>query len=356
MGRKAFRLCVVIFLVFLVGCGQRQSINDVGETASIERDTDIYKAESNQSADADAARECLDYLTGSNGKTLNYYKAADIIMPYEKSKNPDVLYCLGFMHWYTAGLKYDDVLAKDLFEESESKGNYYASIQLGNIYMEGTKNIDRDYEISRDYYRRAILNGLPEGYYGLGKIYANGFGVEKDIDKAYLYFEKVIEEGKDSFFIASSCLEIGKLYSFGEKRDNTGEDDEPEYLKALEWFEKAESSNFMAIDYMAFLYVVLGWGLETGEDKVLELYEKAANAGYIESMKSLGGIYIDGNYVEQDVKKGLEWYEKAAALNDGEAYYKLGQIYDEGKLVEANSKMARDYYEKAEDAGYENYH
>ena len=204
-------LVLIIIMTMITGlcaCGTRRSVSEIDEEASISRDKSIYKEKSKDSEEKQAAKECWDYISGANGKELDYYMAAEVLRGYEDSDDPDVMFCLGYMHMYPVGLKYDLPLALDLLKKAELGGNYFASIQLGIQYEEGAKDLDYDYIVARDYYRRAILNGLPEGYYGLARMYASGHGMEKDVDKALEYYNKVINEATSDYYISSANLDI----------------------------------------------------------------------------------------------------------------------------------------------------
>ncbi len=344
-------LFILTVLAGMTACGTVRSVSDVGDEAEISRDKSIYKEVSDDSPEKQAARECWEYLSGENGKEADYYKAAEIISEYEDSDDPDVLYCLGFMHMNMAGLPYDIEKAKDELERAELGGNYYASIQLGILFEEGTKDIDYDYVIARDYYRRAILNGLTEGYYGLGRMYCDGHGMEKDMDKAIEYFNKVINEGTSQYYINASYRELGGMYYYGDKRDHSSEDDDPEYDKAIEYFEKITEGEPNVCVWYGYMYE-MGLGFAKDVDKAVEYYEKAANCGDCTAMRSLGWLYVDGENVDRDVDKALEWYNKAADLNDPKAYFELGQIYEGGVAVDKDETKAQEYYDKAYAAGY----
>ena len=341
------------FMMVVTSCAERQSTMNIGEKVQIEQDSSLYSVNIDESEEKKAARECMDYISGSNNKETDYYKAAEIIKPYENSIDPDVLYCLGMMHDGARGLPYDYELPLKELKEAEAGGNYYASVYLGILYEQGTPNIDRDYVIARDYYRRAILNGVIEGYLGLGNLYSQGHGMEKDVAKGIEYYNKVINEGKDMYYITSAQRSIANLYFTGNKRDSASDDDDPEYDKAFELYEKSKNMGDLASMYMLGQMYIHGLGVEKDVDKGIELYETAANAGYVPAMRYLGQIYADGDIAEKDKEKSMAWFEKAVALNDPDAYFTLGQIYDAGIFGDADHDVAQDYYDKAYAAGYE---
>ncbi|MBQ2762326.1 MAG: sel1 repeat family protein [Candidatus Methanomethylophilaceae archaeon] len=62
----------------------------------------------------------------------------------------------------------------------------------------------------------------------------------------------------------------------------------------------------------------LGDGVEVDQKKAAELYQKAADLGFIPSMCRLGEMYMSGQGVERDHAKGRELFEKASELGDPE--------------------------------------
>lgn len=66
------------------------------------------------------------------------------------------------------------------------------------------------------------------------------------------------------------------------------------------------------------------------EQSLIEL-TALADQGYADAMKSLGWIYVNGEFEgAPDSKKGLEWYLKAAKADSGDAMYALGYYYGQG--------------------------
>lgn len=70
------------------------------------------------------------------------------------------------------------------------------------------------------YYQKALDKGVEEAYFPLGYMYFNGYGVEKDVDKALELFESSVKcKDKDGLYF------LGFLYATGfkvKKRRETG--------------------------------------------------------------------------------------------------------------------------------------
>ena len=77
-------------------------------------------------------------------------------------------------------------------------------------------------------------------------------------------------------------------------------------------------------------------------------YEKAANAGSLSAMYSLGIIYQAGLGVEKDYQQARQWHEKAAAGGNEKAMLALSLIYEQGLGVPVDEDRARYWRKKAE--------
>lgn len=135
-------------------------------------------------------------------------------------------------------------------------------------------------------------DGDAEAQFHLGALYANGRGVEFDLDKASRWLHKA-----------------------------------------------AEQDEFSAM-------TLLGWILIQQEDsesgiKAMEWYQKAAEAGDMDAQCSIGDLHINGAAgIEPSAKAMLYWYEQAANHNHPKAQFQLGKILSEGKFVTQNDEAA----------------
>ncbi|WP_306517915.1 tetratricopeptide repeat protein [Rheinheimera sp.] len=107
--------------------------------------------------------------------------------------------------------------------------------------------------------------GDPDALYGVGILYKEGWGAEKDLDKAVSFYEKAAEKGH-----VGAIFDLGWAYQTGQGKDKN-------YSKSA------------------------------------ELYEKAATKGHPVAMYGLGGLYLNGLGVDKDVVKAEHWYKQSAA-------------------------------------------
>src|ERR1700728_2323396 len=79
-----------------------------------------------------------------------------------------------------------------------------------------------------------------------------------------------------------------------------------------------------------------------GEVKAL-LLEKAAAAGNVQAMNSLGALYRGGEGDVQDYSKAREWFQKAADAGNALAMYNLAGRYGRGAAGVLAHEKAREW-------------
>ena len=82
-------------------------------------------------------------------------------------------------------------------------------------------------------------------------------------------------------------------------------------------------------------------------NKVVRLWEGAAEQGYAKAQYNLGIMYDQGRGVDVNYKKAFEWYEKAAKQGLVDAQYNLGNMYYQGRGVDQDDSMAMRWYANA---------
>ena len=101
-----------------------------------------------------------------------------------------------------------------------------------------------------------------------------------------------------------------------------------------------------AMERLAFYYEN-GLGVLENSDKAFELHAKAANAGSVAAMESLGGIYGK----REQHHESFRWYEKAAKGGSMFAMFRLGVSYQKGWGVAPDPQKARQLLERSATGG-----
>jgi TPR repeat protein len=152
----------------------------------------------------------------------------------------------------------------------------------------------------------------------LGKAYATGDGVTRDLDQARLWLELASMQGD-----RTAQYELGNMYyqGVGVRQD---------YLNAREWWlESAISGNDEAQQKLGYMYSE-GIGVERDFNKAKSWYTKAANLGNAEAQTLLGSLYHEGNRIKPDYTEAVKWYQLAAEQGHPHAQYTLGILHHDG--------------------------
>ncbi len=121
-----------------------------------------------------------------------------------------------------------------------------------------------DYAVAADQWRVHAAQGNAEALFNLGQLYRQGLGVEKDAEKAEVYYTRAAGRGH-----AAAQSNLGTMLYFRKQN--------PDRRAALEWWRKAAAGLDVRAQYM------------------------------------LGVAHINGDEVSRDLVKGYAWLTLAAA-------------------------------------------
>lgn len=207
----------------------------------------------------------------------------------------------------------------------------------------------KDYKTAMTQFESAAERGHDEAQYYIGLCYAKGFGVKKDMDKAFEWYNKAAEQGnaKAMLDLAVSCYMEGK----GVKKDEK---------KAYDLIEKAADKGepdamwILGEQYIAGIKDPSDPGVKKAEKlwkKAFDIYRKRAQKGDTSAMCRVGRCYLRGRGVKQDKNEYVKWIRKAADSGDGAAMFKLGDLYYRGKDLPKDMDEAVEWYAKAAENG-----
>jgi len=150
--------------------------------------------------------------------------------------------------------------------------------------------VDADYEkgfdaYSEGNYATALAEWQPlaeqgdaKGQFGLGLLYANGWGVDLDDDQA------------------------------------------------MKWYGLAAEQNHGEAAYNLGVMCANGWGVPQNDEEAFRWYSLAAENGFTTAQTSLGKMYAIGFGAPQDSVKALMWYSVAAMFDDINAEFERDEM------------------------------
>ena len=275
----------------------------------------------------------LESLLLAGGKKC--YEAAE-----KEKDNPDMQALLGVCHLNGWGVKASETRAWQLFAAAE-KESPFAQFCLGVCCENaGVGNAEKWYHLAAsngcwkavavlqsrsphakdaqkrwfEICRQYAESGHADAQKILGRLYANGLGVEKDAAKAAKWAGKVAGQGD-----AREQFKLGRMY---EEGDGVAQD----AAKAAEWYRKAAEQDHADAQFKLGKMYEDGRGVPQDDAKALAWYFKAAGHGHAKAQNSVGLMYENGRGVAQDYAKAVEWYRKAAAQGHDNARASLQRL------------------------------
>ncbi|KDN67800.1 hypothetical protein CSUB01_08929 [Colletotrichum sublineola] len=213
----------------------------------------------------------------------------------------------------------DDVI--EYLDLMSQKGDAKASYNLGRIYYEGQRGLDRDVDLARKYFFTVAKRYWKKD----GRIMENHKqGIEKTASKAAGF--------------------IGRMYLRGDGVDQS-------FDQAKRWFERGISHGDAQSQHGLGLMMLHGYGMPKNIAMATDLFKTAAEQDYAPSQIELGVLYLDQGGAE-DVRIANNYFELAARYGQIEAHYYLAEMVYNGVGRDKTCSMALGYYknvaEKAE--------
>lgn len=155
----------------------------------------------------------------------------------------------------------------------------------------------------------------------------------------------VLMDAEEVTFTISYLMEAQREYIFTARSSQL----EADYLKAYRLFEKAAENEEAEAYYYLGIMNDAGEGVPQDREKALYWLHKSANAGNVDAVAKIGGIYLNDEAV-QDYAKAMEIFQRAAntARNEVAEFY-IGLIYAQGLGVTQDYQQALAWFRKAAD-------
>ena len=169
------------------------------------------------------------YITSNDLTVDKKYKVIQLLSEYSKQYNSHqaygrlgVLYKLGWI------VEKNDAKAEQYWQQAAALGDRNSICVLGYHYEDRGKHNVEDYKQAFIYHEKAVEKGSANSANQLAILYKNGYGVEKNINKAVHYFSHAMKldsndrrhEQQDGLFYAPifphSAYNLGLLYWHGD--------------------------------------------------------------------------------------------------------------------------------------------
>lgn len=289
------------------------------------------------------------------GIDKNPKKAFDLCQEAAVLGVPDAIYSLAICYQKGDCVEKDLFVALKHFEKAYQKGIEKALINIGEIYIEQKK-----FGKAKEKFNEALKSASPEivsyGKYGLGLLYLEGLGAERDFEKAVELFE---ESGKGGYSFAYSKL--GLIYSSesisGEEKNlNTAAryflkdkeffDEQNMYLlmkesceRAWEWAEDETDEGNVSVSSHVALYYLLGIGTEKKCPKAIDILSADSHKDDVFSLLILGHCYATGlGGCDVDILQASELQRRAVDIDSEAAKEKQKELSKEIKYAQESQE------------------
>lgn len=249
-----------------------------------------------------------------------------------------VLYCDYVIVMLGRGVEKNIPVGMEYLEKAADQGHSLALYAMGNQYLVG-QHVPKDIPRALAYLTRAAdENHHAESAYLLGRLYSDDDtpGITKDMTIAYKMFGIAAESGhRESKYMLGLCLQAGLGVDKDEKRAFEIYKALPEHVGAMYMLSRAylngtgcdknldeafrlftilsEKHKHLDADYQIAMMHIQGYGTSKNVVHGAELMLKAAEAGSVAAMYSMGALYTTGMGVKIDEKKAKIWFDKANA-------------------------------------------
>lgn len=233
---------------------------------------------------------------------------------------------LGFCVGYGFGTDIDINKGNELVEQAAYKGNFIAKLfQARNLLYGWTLPKDEKRAISL--IKQCCDAMIPESFSVLADAYELGLGVEKNFNKAAECYLKAIENG-----FPEAYRGLGTLYLYDKCKHKYRTED---FLKTgFSYLMKGAKLGIpRCLAAIAFCYQK-GIFVKQDFNKSFVWYKRSAEAGYSMSFSSIGKMLYYGTGIECNKKEAWDWFQKGIAEEDGESYRMLGVACLEGNAYD----------------------
>ena len=219
------------------------------------------------------------------------------------------------------------------------RGDADAQFNLGRMYADG-EGVERDMNESIKWYRLAATNGHPEAQFNLGVIFTPGLGERRNIHEAISLYEQAFANG-----IAEAAHNLAVIY-------DDGIEVEKDSRKAIKWYTRAAENGLALSQHKLAVLFSNGTGVVKDNTAAFRLFLAAAEQGDSASQHNLAVSYDRGIGVNTDSQKAMYWYQNAADKGFQESQYWLGLKYAKGEGVKKNMINAFVWIRYASEQGH----
>ena len=246
--------------------------------------------------------------------------------------------------------------------EKAAKHNILNAMMLLADLLYKADGVPQDYARAMLLYKQAAAKGNTAAMWNIGIMYKNGLSVKPNYLIALQWFGSAAEKGMLPNFqkqLNEPNVEIKNGWKntpfarFTHAMALFQTSTPPPYADIVKELTQLEKQDIAAATTLLGLCYADSTWKKASPKKMLECYEKAAQAADPYALYLLAKLHYNGdNVVTTDKNKVVEYYEKAAKADFAPALCELGNLYFNGKIVNKNITKAIALYNEALLNGY----
>lgn len=244
------------------------------------------------------------------------------------------------------GVAKDEALAMK-YLRSAADGNYKdALFQMGVLNLTGQAVEDPSPEKAYEYFEAVLQKGeydstTAAAHRNIAFMYKEGNGLPQDLEKAIAHLDDAADHG-----------DVEALLDAGLAHDVDGWAN-PDYEKAVNYFRQLHEHGYSNGTACLGIMYENGRGVEQDLEQAAGLLSQAVEQGNALGMVHLALMLKDGRGIEKNVTRAVELFQQASDIGSATATILLGNAYFDGEGIEKDIKRAIGLWEKAASEGDE---
>ena len=277
-------------------------------------------------------KECqaaLANIYSQSGSNLMPSRAFEYAKAAAEQGDMDCKFLLGRMYLNGFGCQQDHEKALACYEECKAAGMEDCDLPIAVCKAQITGDITPE---TFQMFLAEAERGNSSAQFSLGQFYANGEGVEANLDKALEWYEKSAEQDYVPAYYPCAMVHFsGQATGCSRER-------------GVHWLTKASDAGILEAPASLAIAYIEGEGVEKSVEKGVEILKNASDSGNPYTQALLSSLYLQGSGVPKDDHKGVLLLQQAALSGYAEAQVNLGVCYISGlgDLLTQDEKLCND--------------
>jgi TPR repeat protein len=210
------------------------------------------------------------------------------------------------------------------------QGDSSALLSLGHILSDSLE------DLALSSFRQAAEQGMAQAQYLLAQRYTSGAGLQKNLFRAFDWYQKAAEQG---YAPAQGAMGVCFMSGAGVSVD---------LERAISWFRLAADQNDPQAQWnLGSIYVGGGAGVKKDLRKAFLWCQKAAELAFAPAQSTLGVLFAR----IKNFENAVHWWTLAAEQGDPEGQYNLALMYSKGKGIRQDWQLAFRWFLAAAEQG-----